>query len=550
MTDIRAVLSSFRAIPLAVFTVAVLSWIGCASDCPEGFECTPNEDGGVTDVSVTDVRVADAGVADGGEDANALTDVTIGVEDARVDAEAMDGATDASPDAGPGESRLVIADELLDDAMGLPVPVRAGTYEGAASGGGGPNYGKNAAGMLFLTLVGRNDPTRTDTNGDNVSARAVEHLQAALNPTTHPRLTGGHHSWSNMFVPISLGLARHTPSMWSQLSTDEQSRADLLMRQALYSANIFCNTNSEDPNERSRVQVDMKLLPSGSLPNQSASFHAFAIGSYIYFGGTAGMNRELAAYDYQVFQRDLRAVGFDSIADLYNRAELRRMLDGETIEVRGRPQRPDPMGVRKPFLELNTYSLLDTASGEEHPFHSNAVPVPATPPRIFERWGHDFAVGSTPLTNVGPSNSQQCDGSDFGLVMGTMPFDGQPGRGMPYEFNARGGTSGPPSRSSWDYSAWSMQQYMYMFAAVTMAGYWDMSDPRDQEIWARARRAVEIIRYVGENKWLSNAGPTPQVCTSNHGDAYHEFNGMHWAQGLMDTLFSAEFSPPSTPIVE
>lgn len=494
--------------------------------------CASQPNAGDTDASPSDTgaeSLDDGDVTEGNED------------DAGVDGAGDEGGPDAdSPDMGePQRPPLDVNPDLIDDAMGIPVPDQPGSY---ASDGGG-YYGRNGPVMLFLTLLAHDDPTREDSGGNSVAERARDHIRAAITPGLHPLLTGGHRSWFDLQVPMALGVARHTPEIWDELEDAEREVATVLMRHALHAANLFCNTNSE-LGDKSNVFVDMAVTESGSLPNQSASFHAFAIGAYLYFGGTEGMNAELSAYDSASFHALLLEWDLLDIAALYENPDLVDLLDGIAVSDRAQP---DPLGVQKPFLQLNTLSLEASEPGEEHPY-GGAEPIATTPDNVFRRWGHDFAVGAMPRGNVGPSLDNSCGGIDFGLSSGEMPFEGTPGAGMPYELNARSSTSGPHTRSSWDYSSWAMQQYVYMFGTLAITGY--LSDVEDDELWARADRAVTIFRTVGEQKWISSVGPAPEVCTDEHGDAYVLFPGLHWAQGLMDaTLFDESWDPPPEPLV-
>ena len=44
---------------------------------------------------------------------------------------------------------------------------------------------------------------------------------------------------------------------------------------------------------------------------------------------------------------------------------------------------------------------------------------------------------------------------------------------------------------------------MYMLSTVTILGYWTRATRCTKPRWtAPARQAVEIIRYVGDNKWI------------------------------------------------
>ena len=421
----------------------------------------------------------------------------------------------------------------------MEVPSSPGGYAS-----GGSNYGKNGPTMLFLAIAGRNDETLDSSDGTNIRDLAVAHMKAALTPGLHPLLPGGHASWFDQYVPMALAIARRTPGMWTQFSSDETRRADLLMEHCLYVANIFCHTNSTDGSLRAMVNVDMHGSNAGSLPNQSAAYHAFAIGAYVYFGGASGMNPILATYDLNAFRARLQAEGCDDIDALYANTAIQQLFEG--VE-QGAGWNPDPLGVRKPLDQINTSSLEGSPPGEEHRYHGYD-PVPATPPHIFARWGNDFTVGAMPLSNVGPDVNDACGGIDFGLSQGTMPYDGD-GKGMPFEFNARGSAGGPHNRSSWHYANRGMHQYMYMLGTVTVLGYWNIGDPMHQAVLDRARRAVEIIRYVGDNKWISSAGTPSEICTSNHGDAYGTWSGTHWAQHMMDVMLFSIVTLPHPPDV-
>ena len=453
---------------------------------------------------------------------------------------------DVPQDMDPAVSRLSIPQALVDNAMAIQVPSGTGVY----SLGGGSTYGRNGAVMLFLSILTRDDASWQSTQGEGVRDRALAHIKRALDPQAALMLQGGHASWFDLTVPLALAIARHTPVLWDGLTMQEKQGADTLMQHALHTANMFCNANSSAPNQVSWLRADMALLNSGYLPNQTASWHAYAIGAYIYFGGIPQMNQLLTGFDLDAFRGTLQAQGYTAVDALYANPKLQSLLDGNEVMHEGRALRPDPLGVRKPLNQINTASLTGSDEGAEHPYFFAHQPVAATPFEVFKRWGHEFTVGAMPKADIGPDVFGSCQGRDLGLTSGVMPYEGQPGKGMPYELNARSAPNALPSRSSFDYSFWSMQQYKYMFATLVTLGYIQPTDPAHAPVWARAKRATEIFRYVGEHKWMSNAGPPAEKCTGTHDDAYGEFSGMHWAQALMDaTLFDASFEPPAQPPV-
>jgi hypothetical protein len=451
-----------------------------------------------------------------------------------------DTLADVQSDAGDSSSPpppVPLTQGLIDEAVELGLPNGDNPY----SLGGGGNYGKNGPVMLYLAIAGRNDPTATSSDGASVVDRAVEHMKAALSAEYYPSLPGGHSAWFDLHIPLALAIARHTPEMWSQFSAEDRERADLLMEQCLYVGNLFCNTNSDDSKQRSLVFRGM-YGGSGYLPNQSGPFHAYAVGAYIYFGGTAAINALLTSFDMADYRARLKAKGYTRIDEHFDNADNVKLFNGES----GDDYDPDPLGVKKPLNEMNTASLEGSPAGMEEKYSAQFSPLPAKPVNFFLRWGHEYVVGAMPLGNVGPSKGEECGPIDLKLVSGTMPYEGQ-GKGMPYEFNARSNVGGRVNRSSFHYVTWGMQQYMFMYATLAVLGYWDLGDSLHLEIQQRVQRAVEIFRYVGEHKWISNAGPENMQCNGQNHDAYFEFGGLMWAQDLMDAMVFSGAALPSTP---
>lgn len=428
--------------------------------------------------------------------------------------------------------------KAIDDAMSASVPSSSGGYSLGGSG-----YLYNGFAMHYLTIQARRDPSIRDTSGNLVLDKAIDHIQAALTPGTHPLLTGGHNSWFDIGVPMSIAIARRTPEMWGELTAEQQTHADVLMTHVLYFANIYCNFNDQHANDISDVQVDMTTGASGTLPNQSAAAHMWGIASYVYWGGTAAMNAVLADYNSTTFHTTLDNEGFTDIGDLYEDADLLLLLGGTAITNAD----PDDQGVTKPFSQLNTRNHDGSTAGQEHPYNELYDPIDATPFNFYFRWGHEYQLGAQPKGNVGNDQASTCGGTSFGLQNGTLPYEGE-GKGMPYEFNARGNSSAAPTRSSWDYVRWAMNHLQYMYASLHVLGYLDVSNATHREVIARTKKGVEIFRYVGANKWFSNAGPASEICTSDHANGNENAGGFEWAWQLMDELLYGE-QPTYSPAI-
>jgi hypothetical protein len=437
----------------------------------------------------------------------------------------------------PPGSSITFSQELIDNAMAIPIVTSSEDFLP-----GGTYYGRLANCMTFLAIVAHDDPTATSSSGFLVRDRVVAHVRVTATAAGTPRLRGGHASWYDYSVPLAWAIVRRSPPMWSQLTNAERAHLDLVMEHVLHVGAIFCQPNSLDSSMRATVQVDMGGNNAGSVPNQSASFHAFLLAAFIYFGGVDAMDDILAAYDVTTFKSRLLDAGLTTIHGFYADTRIAKLLNGvDQTETLGPGWRVDPLGVRKTIAELNTSSLIDSLVGEEHPYHPYD-PVLTTPNNILWRWGHEFFAGCQPRSNVGPDVDGACDGTVFGLVddegelRAVIPYEFD-GVGMPYEFNARGSVGGPHTRSSWDYAKWGFTFYTYMYSVTAMLGYYDLdASVQDQAQYDQLRKTAEIMRFIGEHKWRSSEGPRSHICTWNHPDGYDEFAGNHWGQGMLDSI--------------
>ena len=467
-------------------------------------------------------------------------------------ASAYSGGDEVScpPTAGQA-AQITFTPALIDDAMALPLPTSSSCFVL----GGGPYYGRHAACILYLTLVANHDPNARSSSGALVLERAVAHIKATASAAATPHFAGGHTSWFDAHVPLAYAVARRNPALWSQLTVAQRDHLDLVMQHVLHTAAIFCQTNRTATWSKSTVLVDMYGDPSGYLPNQSAPWHAYLVGSYVYWGGVAGMDALLAGYDLELFKNRLAAAGLTQLLSYYEDPRIAALLEGvDQSGTLGSGWAVDPRGVRKSIARFNTRSLVGSPAGFEHAY-GRFDPLTTHPRNLVYRWGHEYYAGAQPRSNVGPGVGSPCNGTVFGLVddegnlRATLPYELQ-GRGMPYEFNSRSTTRGPHNRSSWNYSKWGWNFYAFMYGTVAALGYFDPPcNAQDQQLYQQVRKTTELIRFVGDNKWRSSAGIPSQICTWNHGDAYGAFAGDHWAQDVMDAFVFSGAPLPQDPAV-
>lgn len=455
------------------------------------------------------------------------------------------------PPPTTGGAQISFTPALIDAAMALPLASSTSSFVL----GGGPFYGRQGAGILYLTLVANQEPGSTSTGGALVLDRAAAHIRATATAAVTPRFAGGHTSWFDAHVPLAYGVARRNPALWGQLTPAERDHLDLVMEHVLYTAAIFCQTNSTATWHKSSVLVDMYGAPSGYLPNQSGPWHAYLIGSYVYWGGVAGMDSLLGSYDLEQFKGRLAAAGLAQLLGYYEDPRIANLLEGvDQSATLGTGWAVDPRGVRKSIARFNTRSLRGSPPGFEHAYGRHD-PRLTHPRNLVYRWGHEYFAGAQPLSDVGPGVGSPCNGTAFGLVddegqlRANIPYELQ-GVGMPYEFNSRSTTRGPHNRSSWNYSKWGWNFYALMYGTVAALGYFDpQCNAQDLELYTQVRKTTEIVRFIGDNKWRSSAGIPSQVCTWNHGDAYGVFAGDAWAQDVLDAYVFSGAALPGPPAV-
>ena len=409
---------------------------------------------------------------------------------------------------------------------------------------------KRVACIHYLALVGDHLEKTTGAVTPALN-RAVEHLRRVGTTNGTPALAGGHSAHADAPLPMAIGVARRNPAMWSQFTKKEKDHLDLIMEHVLYTAALFCHVNT--PCGRSTSEVMMNGHGTGSLPNQSGPMHSYLIGAYMYWGGVTPMNTILANYDNLDFIQRLQTAGLSVQENYYDDPEIydiRAMLEGNPVGCGG--QSSDPLGIRVGISLFNTRSLTGSIPGDEIS-QTNRPSLVTTPGNIVSRFGAEFFAGAQPNSMIGVDSGSACPTMLLGLVDASgaqrarLPYEGT-GKGMPYEFTSRS-LSGVPSRSSWTYSITGWGQFATMYSTIALAGYIDPTNPRHADATKQMQRSTEIVRFVGVEKWRSSIGSGSSTCSENHGDAFSDWHGHHWAQDLIENLVFSGATLPTNPNV-
>lgn len=148
--------------------------------------------------------------------------------------------------------------------------------------------------------------------------------------TNEPEAQGGIGGWTHHVPAHALLLAKRTPTVWSQLSTDEKSRADLLM-QALALAAHFC---LDDDNDYYLLLDGYSLFHKSWNPNHVEGYVGAIIAASLYFGPDE-LNAFFKSFDFDPFIQRLETANFQNIKRCWtwNPAIRDLMMNGGPVAV-------------------------------------------------------------------------------------------------------------------------------------------------------------------------------------------------------------------------
>lgn len=148
--------------------------------------------------------------------------------------------------------------------------------------------------------------------------------------TREPEAQGGIGGWTHHVPAHALLLAKRTPAVWTQLSSDEKARADLLM-QALALAAHFC---LDDDNDYYLLLDGYSLFHKSWNPNHVEGYVGAIISASLYFGPDE-LNAFFSSFDFDAFIARLEAANFLNIKRCWTwNPEIRGlMMNGGSIAV-------------------------------------------------------------------------------------------------------------------------------------------------------------------------------------------------------------------------
>jgi hypothetical protein len=335
--------------------------------------------------------------------------------------------------------------------------------------------------------------------------------------TNEPESLGGIGGWTHHVPAHALLLAKRTPAVWTQLSADEKSRADLLM-QALALAAHFC---LDDDNDYYLRLDGWSLNHKTWNPNIAEGYADAIVAISLYFGADE-LNAFFKGFDFDTFIARLDAANFQNIKRgwTWTPAIKDLMMHGGAIAV--------------PADQMLAQGVISRGAGVRNDFTLNGDSL-HEPWLIFRGQAlrmFDKVVRTKVEVGQGPATTSRLlhDASNADA----SPWEGQ--MGMFHEFEA---TDWNGTRTSLQYAYEGAMIIIPTAVTLKLVGVWD-----------KERGADLIERRMG----VGMADMLFKAKEGYLGYSQAKFYETHWEKNLVPMgadyivgLWQSFFAPPPAP---
>lgn len=335
---------------------------------------------------------------------------------------------------------------------------------------------ERAKAVFYLALVAHHDPDARATDDTLVRARLVQQLKNFAVGGREPNANGSLSGWTHGSIACALALAKHTPAVWSQLTSGDVERLDWIMR-ALAVAGHF---SFDDDNHYLTGLGYEGNFNKNSNPNYREGYVGVVIAASLYFGATE-LNDIFLDFDYDAYIAKFTQLGFVNILARWNHDDVGDILmDGGPLSFGG-SGRGSGAGVRNTF----TYR----GAGLDDPFG------------LFKKLA-DYMYGSDDTASAAlypvataVLDGLVIDGATYSYTNGTAtsPHLGEPGMALELR-GYQGSTQSPSPRSSLKYAADGWNNSVSTRATIEALGRWQASGEA-----AAFRDDVEARMRVGSD---------------------------------------------------
>jgi hypothetical protein len=185
-------------------------------------------------------------------------------------------------------------------------------YNRHIKGGAHTNMGGNGGAPVILALAAMKGETRADV-------RLLEQIRYTLTGGNDITANGGYPAQHERNITAMFALVRRTPRVWDQLSAEEKTRADLLMKAAL----IGCAFTTSDNNPYIVGKAQQHALDGDANlgrdwnPNYREGMGGMLLVAPVYFGGTNKVQEILDRYNHAAFVQELEKHGLTNLHETF-----------------------------------------------------------------------------------------------------------------------------------------------------------------------------------------------------------------------------------------
>lgn len=151
-------------------------------------------------------------------------------------------------------------------------------------------------------------------------ARLLQQIRYTLTSGNEPCANGGYPAQHELHATGMFAIARQTPRIWDQLTANEKTRIDLLMKAGLIAC-AFTTSNNNPYILAGTQQYTLNADPNLNRdwnPNYREGMIGGVLVGMVYFGGPAAAGAILNNYNHTQFVADLNANGFPNTYEIFN----------------------------------------------------------------------------------------------------------------------------------------------------------------------------------------------------------------------------------------
>jgi len=347
-----------------------------------------------------------------------------------------------------------VSPEVLKAAMVKKVPLR-----GENKLQNGPQ--KEAYAVYLNALLVSLNPELKEPDGQLVKEVLLAQIRSLLVGGQEPNAGAGLNGWTHSALAQAFVLVKKTPEVWTQLTDDEKSRMDWLMKAMA----VAGHWDFDDGNDfHTSLHCDDNHYKKW---NPNHRLYLFVVLSAAAYFGPDELNKIFTSFDFDEYMKKFDEYGFTNIKAVWT------CYDWKTIFEKGGTYTSP-----KNKVEKNSGAGVGSGTGVRHPFTYEKIPL-ANIADIY---------CSVAEFNYCEKVIDGIEGKSWILNNGTSPFLGQ--AGMMREFN---GNDASGRRSSLHYCNEDFCGYTPMLMTLKVLGLWPDSE--------RCRN-LEKLMYVGNEDFL------------------------------------------------